>query len=149
MHKRQCLVDGCMMPIDEGCAITLAFNRPSCLYFNRFWLETTMVTPPGHDPTSSFTPSLDGRGGADLASKDGKSTKRTGLNYGVPYSESSTPGFNGLIYSCSILPSVYQARRIRINSPPLPQRPFHWSHSNEIFRPSSYGGVYQAVPVHT
>ena len=43
-----------------------------------------MSTLPGHGHTSSFSPSLDGRGGADLASKDGKPTKRTGPNYGVP-----------------------------------------------------------------
>jgi len=50
-----------------------------------------MSTPPGHDHTSSSTPSLDGKGGTDSATKVGKSTKRTGLNHGVPYPENSTP----------------------------------------------------------
>ena len=43
-----------------------------------------MSTLPGRHHMSDSTPSLDGRGGADLASKDGKPTKRTGPNYGVP-----------------------------------------------------------------
>ncbi|KIK05975.1 hypothetical protein K443DRAFT_318601 [Laccaria amethystina LaAM-08-1] len=40
-----------------------------------------MATLPGHDHTSSSTPSLDGKGGTDSAGKGGKSTKRTGPNY--------------------------------------------------------------------
>ena len=116
--ERQCLVNGRMT---KACPISLSFSRPFCRYFNRFWLETTMSTLPGRDHTSDSTPSLNGRGGADLASKDGKSTKRTGPNYGVPYHGSSTPGFNSLIYSCSVLPSIHQARRIRIKSRSLPQ----------------------------
>jgi len=96
---------------------------------------------------SSSAPSLDSKGGPDSASKDGKSTKRAGPSYGVPYPENSTPGFNGLIYSCSILPSIHQTRCIRIKSCPLPQRPFHWPHSIKIYCPSSYRGVYQVVPV--
>ena len=53
-------------------------------------------TLPGRDHMSSPTPSLDGKGGGDLAYKDGKPTKRTGPSYGAPYPESSTPGFNDL-----------------------------------------------------
>ena len=71
-----------------------------------------MSTLPGHGHTPSFSPSLDGRGGADLASKDGKLTKRTGPSYGALYPENSAAGFNGLIYSCSVLPSIHQTRRI-------------------------------------
>jgi hypothetical protein len=70
------------------------------------------TTLPGHNHTSSSTPSLDGKGGTDSAAKGGKSTKRTGPNYGMPYPENSNPGFNRLIYSCSILPSIHQSRRI-------------------------------------
>ena len=68
----------------KACPISLSFNRLFCRYFNRFWFGTTMSTLPGRHHMSDSTPSLDGRGGADLASKDGKPTKRTGPNYGVP-----------------------------------------------------------------
>ena len=71
-----------------------------------------MSTLPGRDHTSSSTPSLDGKGGTDSEAKVGKSTRRTGPSYGAPYSENSNPGFNGLIYSCSILPSLHQTRCI-------------------------------------
>jgi hypothetical protein len=71
-----------------------------------------MSTLPGRDHTSSSTPSLDGKGGTDSVAKVGKSTNRAGLGYGAPYPENSTPGFNNLIYSCSILPSIYQTRCI-------------------------------------
>ena len=108
-----------------------------------------MFTPPGHDHTSNSTPSLDGKGGADLASQDGKSRKRTGPNFGVPYPETSTCGFSGLIYSCSILSSIHQTRCIRIKSRPLLQQPFHWSHSIKINCSSPYGGIYKAVLVQT
>ena len=68
-----------------------------------------MSTLPSRDHISSSAPSLDGKGGTDsAAAKVGKSTKRTGSGYGVSYPENSTAGFNGLMYSCSILPSVYQ-----------------------------------------
>ena len=53
-----------------------------------------MFTPPGRDHTSSSTPSLDGKGGTDIAAKVGKSTKRTGPSYGALYPENFTPGFN-------------------------------------------------------
>ena len=76
-----------------------------------------MSTLPGHDHTSNSTPSLEGRGVAYLASKDKKSMKRTGLNHGVPYPKGSTPGLNGLIHSCSILPSIHQTWCIRIKTP--------------------------------
>ncbi|EDR07304.1 uncharacterized protein LACBIDRAFT_328177 [Laccaria bicolor S238N-H82] len=56
---------------------------PDIFFLRSFWLETAMSTLPGHDHTSSFTPSLDGRGGVESASKDGKSMKRTGPNYGA------------------------------------------------------------------
>ncbi|EDR07299.1 uncharacterized protein LACBIDRAFT_328169 [Laccaria bicolor S238N-H82] len=48
----------------------------------RFWLpaETSMSTLPGHNHTSS---SLDGRGDADSASRDGKSMEKTVPNYGA------------------------------------------------------------------
>ena len=72
---------------------------------------------PGHGHTSTSARPLDGKGGTDPAAKGGKSTKRTGPSYGAPYPENSTPGFNGLIYSCSVLPSIHQTRRIRIKSP--------------------------------
>jgi hypothetical protein len=39
---------------------------------------------------SSSAPSLDGKGGTDLAVKVGKLTKRTGPNYGVPSPVNST-----------------------------------------------------------
>ncbi|EDR07197.1 uncharacterized protein LACBIDRAFT_328212 [Laccaria bicolor S238N-H82] len=51
------------------------------LIFHRFWLEMAMFTLPGRDHTSSSTASSDGKGGTDSASKDGKSTKRTGPTY--------------------------------------------------------------------
>ena len=95
----------------------------------------------------SFTASSDGKGDTDSAAKEGKSTKRMGPSYGAPYPGNSIPGFNGLIYSCSILPSVHQTRCIRIKPRPLPQRPFHWSHSIKDFPPSSYSGIYEADPV--
>ena len=47
-----------------------------------------------------------------------------------------------LVHNC-----IHQTRCIRIKSPSLQQWPFHWLHSLEIFCPSSYCGVYQAVPV--
>ena len=48
-------------------------------------METAMSTLAGRDHTFSSTSSLEGRGGADLASKDGKPTKlRMGPTYGVP-----------------------------------------------------------------
>ena len=106
-----------------------------------------MSALPGRDHISGSTSSLDGKGGTDSAAKAGKSTKRTGPSYDASYPENSTPGFNGLIYSCSILSSIHQTRRIRIKSPSLQQQPFHWLHSVEIFCPSSYCGIYQAVPV--
>ena len=56
---------------------------------------------------------------------------------------------NKLIYSCSILPSIHQTRCIRIKSCPLLQRPFHWPYSFEIYCSSSYGGIYQVVPLQT
>ena len=127
--------------------LTLSFSRPSCSYFNRFWLETAMYTLPGHDHTSTSTSFLDGRGGTDSASKDGKSMNRTGPNYCVSYPENSTAGLNDLIYSCSILPSIHQTWCICIKSRPLPQRPFHRPHSVQIVCPSPYRGVYQAVPL--
>ena len=71
-----------------------------------------MSTQPGRDHISSFAPSLDGKGGTDSAAIVGKSTERTGPSYGAPYPENSTAGFNGLIYSYSILPSIYQTRCI-------------------------------------
>ena len=131
----------------KACLIFLSYNRPSCWHLNRLWLEAAMSTLPGHDHTSSSKASSDGKGDTDSAAKVGKSTKRTSPGYGAPYPRNSTPGFNGLIYSCSILPSIHQTWCIRIKSPPLIQRPFHWSHSNKVFCPSSYGGIYQAVPL--
>jgi len=71
-----------------------------------------MSTLPGRDHSSSSTPSLDGKGGTDSATKVVKSTKRTGPGNGAPYPENSTPFFNGLIYSCSILLSIHQTRCI-------------------------------------
>ena len=132
------------MIIDEGVSDN-SFLQSSI--FNRFSLETVMSTMPGHDHTSSSARPLDGKGGTDSASKDRKSTKRTGPSYGAPYPENSTPGFNGLIFSCSVLPSIHQTRCIRSKLPPVPERPFHWPHSVEIICPSSYGGVYQAISV--
>ena len=134
--KRQCLVNG-RMTKSEAWVPDLSFLQSSVLLICQQVLETAMSTLPGRDHTSSSTPSLDGRGGAVLASNDGKSTKRTGPNYGTPYPESSPPRFNGLIHSCSILPSIHQTRRIRIKLSSLPQRPFRWSHSIEGFCPSS------------
>ena len=96
-----------MVVLMKVSVITLSFCRPSCSYFDKFWLETAMSTLPGHDHTSSSTPSLDGKGGTDSAAKVGKSSKGTGPNYGVPYPGSSTPGFNSLIFSCSVLPSIH------------------------------------------
>jgi hypothetical protein len=59
-----------------------------------------MSTLPGRDHISSSAPSLDGKGGTDSAAKVGKSTKRTGPNYGMPYdlSRNSTAGFNGNLF---------------------------------------------------
>ena len=65
-----------------------------------------------HDHRSGSTPSSDGKGGTDSAAKVRKSTNRTGPSYGTPYCENSTASFNSLIYSCSILPSIHQTRRI-------------------------------------
>ena len=48
-----------------------------------------MSTLPGHPPSS--TSSLDGKGGTDSASKDGKPTNRTGPNYGVHYPKNLAP----------------------------------------------------------
>ena len=107
------------------------------------WLKTAISR-------SSSTPSSDGTGGTNSAAKVGKSTKTKGpASYGACYLENSTTDFNGLIYSCSILPSIHQTRCIRIKSRHLLQRPFHWPHSVEIVCPSSYRGVYQVVPVQT
>ena len=64
------------------------------------------------DHTSSSTPSSGGKAGTDSAAKVRKSTNRTGPSYGMPYCENSTASFNSLIYSCSILPSIHQTRRI-------------------------------------
>ena len=70
-----------------------------------------MSTLPGRDHTSISAASSDGKGDTDSA-KVGKSTKRTGLGYGAPYPENSAAGFNGLIYSCSVLSSIHQTRCI-------------------------------------
>jgi hypothetical protein len=43
-----------------------------------------MSTLSGRDHVSSSAPCLDGKGGTDSAAKVGKSTKRTGPDYGVP-----------------------------------------------------------------
>ena len=64
------------------------------------------------DHTSSSTPSSGGKAGTDSAAKVRKSTNRMGPSYGTPYCENSTASFNSLIYSCSILPSIHQTRRI-------------------------------------
>ena len=66
-----------------------------------------------------------------------------------PIPKTLLPSFNGLIYSCSVLPSIYQTRCIRIKLPPLPQRPFHRPHAIKSFCASSYRGVYQTGPVQT
>ena len=70
-----------------------------------------MSTLPAHDHTSSSAASSDGKGGTDSV-KVGKSTKRTGPSYGALYPENSAAGFNGLIYLCSVLPSIHQTRCI-------------------------------------
>jgi hypothetical protein len=71
-----------------------------------------MSTLPGRDHTSRSTPSLDGKEGTNSAAKVGKSTDRAGPGYGAPYPENPNSGFYGLIYSSSILPSIYQTRCI-------------------------------------
>jgi hypothetical protein len=65
-----------------------------------------MSTLPGRDHMSSSSPSLDGKGGTDSDPKVGKSTKRTGPNYGLPYLETRLC-FDDLIASCSILPPIH------------------------------------------
>ena len=67
-----------------------------------------MSTLPDRDHMSP----LDGKGGTDLAAKVGKSKKTTGPSYGAPYPENSNPGFNGLTFSCSVLPFIHQTRCI-------------------------------------
>ena len=98
--------------IDEGVFDDSFLQSSILLKFNGFWLETAMSTLPGHDHTFSFILALDGKGRTDSAAKLGKPTKRTGPSYGASYLENSTAGFNGLIHSCSILPSVHQAQCI-------------------------------------
>ena len=66
-----------------------------------------MSTLPGHATASS-----DRKGVADSTAEIGKSTKGTGPSYGAPYPEKFGAGFNGLIYSCSILPPIHQTRCI-------------------------------------
>ena len=58
------------------------------------------------------TVSSDGKGGADSPAEIGKSTKRTGPSYGAPYPENFGAISNGLVYLCSILPSIHQTRCI-------------------------------------
>ncbi|EDR07206.1 uncharacterized protein LACBIDRAFT_328231 [Laccaria bicolor S238N-H82] len=74
-HSSLCTNIGLSRDIEAGWSL-LPYYQPS-----RRWLEAAKSTLPGRDHTSRSTPSLDGRGGADLASKDGKPTKRTGPNY--------------------------------------------------------------------
>ena len=53
-----------------------------------------MSTLPGCDHMSSSTPPLDGKGSTDSVAKVGKSTKRMGPSYGVPFPKNSRAGFN-------------------------------------------------------
>ncbi|EDR07301.1 uncharacterized protein LACBIDRAFT_328173 [Laccaria bicolor S238N-H82] len=55
--------------------------KGQCMRWMERWLEAAMSTLPGRDHTSRSTPSLDGKGGTDSVSQDGKPTKRTGPNY--------------------------------------------------------------------
>ena len=97
---------------DEGVPDITFLQSSVLLIFQQVSVGTAMSTQPGRDHISSSAPSLDGKGGTDSAAIIGKSTERTGPGYGVPYFENSTAGFSGLIYPCSILPSIYQTRSI-------------------------------------